>query len=283
MIRTVAAVALLALSASAASAAEIVIKDGRTQPENLTVTPDGDVIAGSFTTPMINIVRKGATTAETFIDLTNDGGGTTLGVLADAGSNTLWACQSTSGPEGRATHVRGFDLKTGAAKLRWTLPSPSTCNDMAVAPDKALYIADFSGKIYKLPAGAQAAELFLDGPLVRAVDGIAFLDGALYYNSFMSGRVYRVPVDAAGRAGTPVEITLDNPLSRPDGMRSGAGKLFVAEQGNNRISSLTITGDTGKVAVVKDGLQRPSGVQPAGDTLWYNELTPGKVSSMPMP
>ena len=70
------AVALLAFSASAASAAEIVIKDGRTQPENLTVTPDGDVIVGSFSTPMINIVRKGATTAETFIDLTNDGGGT---------------------------------------------------------------------------------------------------------------------------------------------------------------------------------------------------------------
>jgi hypothetical protein len=44
------AVTLLALAVSvSASAAEITIRDGKTQPENLTVTPEGHVIAGSYT------------------------------------------------------------------------------------------------------------------------------------------------------------------------------------------------------------------------------------------
>lgn len=266
-----------------ATTAAIVVKDGRTQPENLTVTPGGDVISGSFSTPMINIVRRGATTAETFVDLTNDGGGTTLGVLADAGSSTLWACQSTSGEGGRQTHLRGFDLATGAAKLRWTLPSPSTCNDFAVAPDRSLYIADTSGKIYKLAPGAQTATLFLDGPAVAGIDGISFLNGQLYYNSITTSRLFRVPIGADGRAGAAVEIAVTPALSRPDGMRSANGKLFVAEQGGNRISALTIAGDTASLSVVKDGLQRPTGVQPAGNSLWYAELTPGRVSSIPLP
>jgi len=280
---TLAALALLAIATSSSSvAAEIVIADGRTQPENLTVTPDGDVIVGSFTTPVISRVRKDGTTAETFVDLTNDGGGTTLGVLSDPANGTLWACQSTAGAGGRTTHLRGFDLKTGAAKLRWTLPSPSTCNDFAVAPDKSLYVADTSGKIYRLPAGAADATLVLDGQVVAGIDGIAFFNGALYYNSIFSGKVYRVPLDASGKAGTPVEITLDQPLNGPDGMRPGGNLLFVAEQRANRIVSLAFTGDSAKVTVVKDSLLRPTGVQPDGNTLWYAELTPGRITSMPI-
>src|SRR5690606_10374135 len=282
MIRT-AVLVLSAMAASGAGAAEITIRDGGTQPENLTVTPEGHVITGSFTTPLISIVKKGTTTAETFVDLTGDGGGRTLGVLADAARGMVWACQSTSDAGTQATHLRGFDLKTGAAKLRWTLPSPSTCNDFAVAPDGSLYVADTSGKIYRLPAGASSATLVLDGPLVSGVDGIAFLNGTLYYNSIYSGKVYRLPLDASGRAGAPVEIALDQPLSGPDGMRPGGNRLFVAEQRANRIVSLTFTGDSASVAVVKDGLQRPTGVQPDGDTLWYAELTPGRIASMPMP
>jgi sugar lactone lactonase YvrE len=274
--------AILAISV-AARAAEMTIGDGKSQPENLTVTPEGHVITGSYASSLISVIRKGASSAATFVDLANDGGGTTLGVLADAANGLLWACQSTSGAGGRATHLRGFDLQSGAAKLRWTLPSPSNCNDFTVAPDKSLYIADTSGKIYRLPAGASSATLVLEGQPVAGIDGIAFFNGALYYNSIFSGKVYRVPLDAAGNADTPVEIVLDQPLSGPDGMRAGGDKLFVAEQRANRIVSLTFTGDSARVSVIKDGLQRPTGVQVDGDTLWYSELTPGRVTSMPLP
>ena len=106
-------------------------------------------------------------------------------------------------PVQRHTALRGFDLSTGAQKLRWNLPGDnSTCNDFSIGPDKALYITDTAnGKIYKLPAGASTAELFLEDRALYGIDGITFLDGTLYVNNVFSNNLYRIPVDAAGKAG----------------------------------------------------------------------------------
>ena len=138
-----------------------------------------------------------------------------FGMLADAASNTLWACQLTpvpgTTPVKRHTALRGFDLSTGAEKLRWTLPGDnSTCNDFSIGPDKALYISDTANsKIYRLPAGAKAAELFLEDRALYGIDGITFLDGTIYVNNVFSNNLYRIPVDAAGKPGTPVDIWMD--------------------------------------------------------------------------
>jgi hypothetical protein len=278
----IAAFALFSLVASPAVAAEITVRDGTTQPENLTVTDNGDVIVGSFTAPRIDVIRQGSTTTDTFVDLGAEGG-SFLGVLADEASGTLWACHLTPGPDGRRSNLRGFDLETGAQKLRWELPGTSTCNDFSVGPDRALYIADTSGKIYRLAEGAQEASLFSDDPLLRGVDGITFLDGMLYVNSISVSKFYRISLTADGKAAAPVEIAVDTPVTRPDGMRAANGKLFVAENGGGRVIFLTVNGDTAKVTVVKDGLQQPTGVEPKGDALWFNELRTGKVWSVPMP
>jgi hypothetical protein len=110
-------------------------------------------------------------------------------MLADTASNKLWTCQLTPVPDAtpvkRRTSLRGFDLATRAQKLRWDLPGDnSTCNDISVGPDKAIYITDTAnGKIYKLPLGATRAELFLEHRTLNGVDGITFLDGTLYVNN----------------------------------------------------------------------------------------------------
>lgn len=285
MIRAAATgLAVLALSASAATAAEITILDGKTSPESLTVTRDGRIMTSSFAGATVHVLRKGAATAETFVDLRGDGGGFVLGVLADERTNTLWACHVTPAPNGRRSNLRAFDLKTGAQKLKWDLPGEtSNCNDFSVGPDKALYIADTGGKLYRLRRGSQTPELLLEGPALNGVDGITFLDRVLYVNNIFQGKVYRIPLDRAGKAGTPVEITLDAPLGRPDGMRSAKGKLFVAEGGAGKVSMLTLKGDTAHVTVLKDGLQQPTAVEPARGTLWFNEVKTGKVWSIPMP
>ena len=43
------------------------------------------------------------------------------------------------------------------------------------------------------------------------------------------------------------------------------------------------TRDTAHVTVLQDGLKTPTGVEPAGDTLWFSERGTGKVWSIPMP
>jgi hypothetical protein len=288
--RLAACVVLLTGLAQAASAADILIVDSKSQPESLTIAPGGILISGSASTPFIYKVRPGSTTAEKFVDASAEGPGTFFfGMLADAATNTLWACQLTpvpgKTPVQRHTALRGFDLSTGAPKLRWDLPGDnSVCNDFSIGPDKALYISDTANsKIYRLPAGATTAELFLENNALYGIDGITFLDGTLYVNNVFSNNLYRIPIDAAGKAGKPVDIWMDQPVKGPDGMRAANGKLFLAENGSGQIAVLTVNGDKASVTVIKDGLQTPTAVEPAGDTLWIAERGAGKAVSMPMP
>jgi hypothetical protein len=281
---------LLFTSAQKICASEIVIADAKSQPESLTVAPGGILIVGSASSPFIYKVLPGSNSAEKFVDASPEGAGTFFfGVLADASSNTLWACQLTplpnTSPVQRHTALRGFDLKTGAAKFRWNLPGDNTtCNDFALGPDKALYITDTAmGRIYRLPAGASAPELFLEHRTLMGVDGITFLDGTLYVNNVIFNKLYRIPVDAAGKPQAPVDIWMDQPVRGPDGMRAANGKLFVAENGSGRISAITLNGDKASVVIIKDGLKTPTGVEPAGDMLWIAERGAGHAVSVPMP
>src|SRR3984957_11138739 len=260
-LRFAACVALLTGLAQAASAAEILIVDDKSQPESLTVAPSGTLIVGSASTPFIYKVRPGSTTVEKFVDAGAEGAGTFFfGMLADGASNTLWACQLTpvpnTTPANRHTALRGFDLSTGAEKVRWNLPGDnSVCNDFSIGPDKALYISDT----------------------------ITFLDCALYVDNVFSNNLYRIPTDASGKAGKPVDIWMDQPVKGPDGMRAVNGKLLVAENGSGKISVITVNGDKASITVIKEGLKTPTAVEPAGDTIWIAERGAGKAVSIPMP
>ncbi len=273
-----------------AVAAEILIGDAKSQPESLTAAPGGVLIVGSASTPFVYKVRAGATTAEKFVDASAEGAGTFFfGMLADASTNTLWTCQLTpvpgTRPVQRHTAVRSFDLESGAPKIRWNLPGDnSTCNDFSIGPDKALYISDTANsKIYRLPAGASTAELFLEHRALYGIDGITFLNGTLYVNNVFSNNLYRIPMDASGKAGQPVDIWMDQPVKGPDGMRASNGKLLVAENAAGRISVITVNGDKASVKVIKEGLNTPTAVEPAGDMIWIAERGAGKAVSMPMP
>jgi hypothetical protein len=289
--RRIAACIALAMSfAQAALAADVLIGDAKSQPESLTMASDGTVIVGSASSPFVYKVRPGSSTAEKFIDASAEGPGTWFfGMLADDSSNTLWTCQLTPIPDTKPvrkhTALRGFDLSTGKEKVRWNLPGDdSTCNDFAIGPDKALYITDTAnGKIFRLPAGASAADLYFEHRTLMGVDGITFLDGVLYVNNVVFNKLYRIPVDATGKPGTPVDIWMDQPVKGPDGMRAANGKLYVAENGSGTIAAMTINGDKASVTVLKDGLKVPTGIEPAGDALWFTERAIGKAESIPMP
>jgi hypothetical protein len=276
--------------AQAASAAEILIADAKSQPESLTMAPGGVLIVGSASSPFVYKVASGSSTAEKFIDASGEGPGTFFfGMLADGSNNTLWTCQLTpvagATPVRRHTALRSFDLSSGAPKIRWNLPGDnSVCNDFSIGPDKALYITDTAnGKIYKLPAGASTAELYLEHRTLVGVDGITFLNGTLYVNNVFFNKLYRIPVDAAGKAQEPVDIWMDQPVKGPDGMRAAHGKLLVAENGSGKISVITVNGDKASITVIKEGLKTPTAVEPAGDTIWIAERGAGNAVSIPMP
>ena len=283
-------VVLVASFAQVAFADEILIGDAKSQPESLTIAPGGVLSVGSASSPFVYKVRPGSSTAEKFIDASGEAPGTFFfGMLADASTNTLWTCQLTPVPDTkpaqRHTALRSFDLSTGAPQIRWNLPGDNTtCNDFAIGPDKALYITDTAtGRIYRLPAGASTAELYLEHPTLKGVDGITFLDGTLYVNNVIFNKPYRVPVNSDDKPETPVDIWMDQPIKGPDGMRAANGKLFLAENGSGKISALTVNGDKASVTVIKEGLKTPTGVEPAGDILWIAERGAGNAVSMPMP
>jgi sugar lactone lactonase YvrE len=288
--RNVAFAVLMMGLAQAACASDVLIVDAKSQPESLTVTADGVVYAGSASSPYVYKVKPGGTTAEKFVDASADGPGTFfLGMLADAGSKMLWTCELTpvagTTPAHRHSSLRGFDLATGAAKVRWDLPGDdSTCNDFSIGPDKALYVTDTAnGKIFKLAAGATTAELYFAHRVLSGIDGITFLDGVMYVNNVVFNKLYRIPVDGSGKPGTPVDIWMDQPVKSPDGMRALNGKIYLAEGGNGRVDALTISGDKATVTVIKDGLKSPTAVEPVGDTLWIGERGAGMVRSVPIP
>ena len=276
-----------ALISVAATPSRTVTTDPQSEPESITVAPDGSLILGSASKPAIYRAAKGESQAKIFINAFADGPVTFLGVLADAKTNTLWACQIGKVPDStnRRTTLRSFDLGSGASKFRWPLPGESNlCNDFTLAPDGTLYVSDtIAGRIYRVRPKAPEGELLIEDPALNGIDGITFLQGVMYVNNVRTGALYRIPLDASGKAGKPEQIEPDQPLKGPDGMRAANGKLFLAENGNGRADMLTIEGDKAKVTVLLDGLTKPTAIEPAGDVLWIGDRGADKAVAIPLP
>lgn len=269
---------LLATRLAVAAPSEITVGDADVFPESIAWAPDGTLIFGSLGKPVLYRAAPGESTAHPWIHLEGEKT-VTLGVLADSASNSLYACVvdqvSNATPPAqpqRRSSLRVFDLRTGTAKGRYPLPGDSnTCNDISIGPDNRAYIADTpNGRVLRLTAG-QLEVVVDDKARLVGVDGLTFLDGVLYVNTVMTGHVFRVPLDNDGKVGALVDMQLSQPLLGPDGMRAQGNVIYVTENQGGRVSALKIAGDRAEVTVLKTGYQTPTGVAPAGDTLWVSE------------
>jgi sugar lactone lactonase YvrE len=261
--------AAAASAAYAAAPAAITIPGERLFTESLTSAKDGTVIVGSVFGRTIFRARPGADAAEAWIQPGTEGLAGVFGVFADDESNTLWACSGTF-PTGRPdanapppppSALYAFDLKTGAHKAHYLFPTPGAfCNDIAVDEDGNAYATDTNNmQVVLLKKGAKELVVWSApnafGAKGGLLDGIAVLGDRVLTNTLTTSKLFTTPIGKDGRAGTTVEVKLDSPVERPDGMRSfGKNSLLVAEGGGGKLTKVVINGDSGKRTVLKEGL-----------------------------
>ena len=257
-------------------------------PESVTSTRDGTLYVGSFNLGgVLKIAPDGKT--EQLVKPGADGSRSTLGVLADERSGTLFVCSNdisgfgVAGPtETKGAWLKTFDLKNGASKGSFALSDPkSLCNDIAVASDGTAYITDsFAPIVYSLKPGGASLEIWVTSPSLApakdgvGLDGIAIgADGNLYVNTYIPAKLFRISAKD-GKAGSVVELKSSRPLDHADAMRS-FGNGFLLIEGNGKLDKVAIQGDEANVETNKDGLVEPVSVTQVGDIGWVAE---GKLS-----
>jgi sugar lactone lactonase YvrE len=257
-------------------------------PESVTSTSDGALYVGSFNHGGVTRIAPTGK-VDAFISPGASGSRSTLGVLADEKTGTLYVCSNdlsglgvASPGDGKGAFLKTFDLHTGAAKGSFALKDEkSLCNDIAVGKDGTAYITDsFAPYIYSLKPGAVGLEVWATDPALApakdgvGLDGIAFgADGNLYVTTYIPAKLLRIAVKD-GKPGAITEVTPSQAIDHADALRAHGNGLLLIE-GAGRLDKVTISGDDAKVEVIKDGLAEPVSVTQVDDTAWVAE---GKLS-----
>lgn len=285
--RCMLAVSFIALTAAARDApSDVSLPGNRAFPESVTSTSDGTLYAGSFAEGGVFRVRPGETKAEQWIKPGAFGSRSTMGVLADERSNTLWVCSNdvsamgVPGPgSAKGSALKGFDLKTGEGKVSAAFPGSRTfCNDMAVGPDGSVYVTNtMAPQILRLRPGAKELEVWATDPQLAppahggGLDGIAFgADGNLYVDTFTAGELFRIDVKD-GVAGKVTKLHTPRPLVLTDALRRTNDNTFLLVEGDGKLDRVAINGDIASVETLKQGFAGPTGVTQTGNTAWVSE------------
>ena len=282
---------LAATAASLAHAAApptITVNGEKVFPESMTSAADGSVYFGSIGNKMIYRAAPGSDKAEPFVQPGTDGVQSTFGVFADSKTGLLWACSNLLGPPGGPpATLYAFDLKTGAPKGHYPfVTAGGLCNDIATSADGTTYASDTQNmQVEVLKKGAAALEVWAGGdgglgPKGGAVDGLSVLGKRVIVNELAASKLFSVDIGKDGAAGTPIEIKLDRPISRPDGMRTfGKSAVLIVEGGDGgKLEKITFDGNNGKVDLIKQGYpDGPVAVTVVGTTAYVCE---GQLSAM---
>jgi sugar lactone lactonase YvrE len=182
--------------------------------------PEGvahDPVSGDFFVSSVHlrkIVRVHHGQASTFADR-RSGLDSVLGIRVDAKHHALWATGAAMPQmQGYDTKMQGrtalfrFDLRSGALRATYRLPPRAnhSLNDLDVAPDGTVYVADGNGGVYVLKPGAGQLEPLTPDGAVRSAQGLALSpDGHRLYIADYDGGLFAFDLKSArlGRVAAP--------------------------------------------------------------------------------
>ena len=283
------AVIILALGTAGVARAEtapVGVPD-KSFPESVTSTSDGTLYVGSFNQGGVTKISGGK--AEQLVKPGAADSRSTLGVLADEKSGTLYVCSNdisamgVAGPSDvKGAWLKTFDLKSGAPKGSFALSDPkSFCNDIVVGADGTAYVSDsFAPFVYSLkPGGTSLATFATDPQLALAKDGVGLdgiaigADGNIYVTTFVPAKLFKIEIKD-GKAGAVTELKPSRPLDHADALRAHGGGFLLIE-GNGKLDKVTVKGNEATIDTIKEGLAEPVSVTQVGDVGWVAE---GKLS-----
>jgi sugar lactone lactonase YvrE len=284
----VAFVSALILAGAVRAESPVGVPD-RSFPESVTSTSDGTLYVGSFNNGGVTKVTPGGKPEELVKPGANDSR-STLGVLADEKSGTLYVCSNdisgfgVKGPSDvKGAFLKTFDLKTGAPKGSFALAdAKSLCNDIVIGGDGTAYVSDsFTPNVYSLKPGGTKLEIWATDPKLApagkdgvGLDGIAIgADGNLYVTTFIPGKLFKIAMKD-GKAGEVTELKTSRVLDHADALRAHGDGLLVIE-GAGRLDKVTVKGDDAQIETIKESLADPVSVTVVGNTGWVAE---GKLS-----
>ncbi|MBR0795380.1 hypothetical protein JQ615_08265 [Bradyrhizobium jicamae] len=257
-------------------------------PESVTSTSDGALYVGSFNLGGVTRIPSGGT-PEQLVKPGAGGSRSTLSVLADERSGTLYVCSNdisglgVAGPgDVKGAWLKTFDLKSGTPKGSFALGDPrSFCNDIVVGGDGTAYVSDSGAPIvHSLKPGATDLATFATDPQLApakdgvGLDGIAIgADGNLYVTTFIPAKLFRVAVKD-GKAGAVTELKPSRPLDHADALRA-FGNGFLMIEGNGKLDKVTVRDDQAEIDTIRDGFDGPVSVTQIGNAGWVAE---GKLS-----
>ncbi|MCK2216136.1 SMP-30/gluconolactonase/LRE family protein [Actinomadura sp. ATCC 31491] len=255
----------------------------RVYPEGITADPrTGVLYAASWADGTVYELTPGRRVAATFLPAGSDGRDTANGLEADD-AGRLWVTDSTSG-------VFVYDTRTRELLARFDVPAgaPSFVNDLAVAPDGAVYVTDsLRAVVYRVTpaqferARGGAAELTPFAALEAALDPHA--DGAYTLNGIVTdpsgrylltadmtgGDLFRV--DLATRAVRRVTLRGGDML-HADGLELRQGTLWAVHNTADTISRWHVAAGGGTATVEKrltdPALQLPTTLARVKGTLY---------------
>lgn len=285
LLASVATAAMLALSGPAL-AQDIAFSSDQSYPESVTYSAQQDVfLLGSVTQGLVARVDRAGTYAPFISD---DRLVSTVGLLVDDASNTVWVTNSDPGAgartapatQGTLAAIATYDATTGAPKDYYDLGGLSQgahfANDVALDDVGNAYVTDsFAPVIYRIDTEGKAA-IFAQSPLFLTEDGfnlngIAWHpDGYLLVGKYNSGELFKVSTTDPTDIGL---VKLPEALVGADGLHliDGAHLLVVQNLRANRTIELTSTDGWASATIARSQaseLSMPTAAVSAGEHIY---------------